>query len=247
MEQNNYYLETIETIKKLIKNSNIEEALHILEDELSAPYIPREFEFEFQQLLSSIVEMERIKEQKKLTDSWSKEKVIEVLSKEGDHELHLVAIGKIKDLNARSFTDFFKDYFINKNNLWMAKMYALLTLSKQGIDIDFKIVDNLKEVILNPSKLNVKEYDESFEKLANHLEKSVGTNNIMLGKFAKQLLTEYYFINFPNKINNNNINDIVCFILNSCNRMLNINNVVELSNKELEKQLEKEFKNAGVL
>ncbi|WP_338984131.1 DUF3196 family protein [Spiroplasma endosymbiont of Othius punctulatus] len=247
MDKNNYYVETIETIKKLIKNSNNEEALQMLEDELTAPYIPREYEFEFQQLLTSIVDIERMKEHKKLSDPWSKEKVIEVLSKEGEHELHLVAIGKIKDLNARSFTDFFISYFANKNNLWMSKMYALLTFAKQGIDCEFNVIDNLKEVKLNPSKISVKEYDESFNKLKKQLEKQVGSNDIMLTNFSKQLVTEYYFINFPNKIDDNSINDIILFIINSCNKMFNINNFTELKNKDLEKQLEKEFKNAGIL
>ncbi|QHX35858.1 hypothetical protein STIUS_v1c03040 [Spiroplasma sp. TIUS-1] len=244
---NNYYLETIELIKKLINDSKIEEALQILEDELNAPYIPRDYEFEFKQLLTSIIDVKRTKEQKILNDPWSKEKVIDVLSKNGDHELHIVAIGKIKDLNARSFTDFFVGYFSNKENLWMSKMYALLTFANQGIDMDFKIVDNLKEVVLNPSKINTKEYDNSFAKLKSNLEKSAGSNDIMLTNFSNQLLTEYYFINFPNKIDDNNINDIVLFILNSCNKMFNIKNFSELKNKELEKQLEKEFKNAGIL
>lgn len=247
MDKNNYYLETIETIKKLIANSKNEEALQILEDELSAPYIPKDYEIEFRELLSSIIELERSKEQKKLTDPWSKEKVIDVLSKEDDHELHLVAIGKIKDLNARSFTDFFISYFANKNNLWMAKMYALLIFSKQGIDSDFVIKDNLKEAIFNPSKIDIKEYDKSFTKLSKALDNTTGSNDIMLAKFAKQLATEYYFMNFPNKIDDNNINDIVLFILNSCNKMFNIESFSELKDKELEKQLEKEFKNAGIL
>lgn len=81
----NYYDELIEKIKELIKNKKNQEALAIVKEELSLPYVPKIYEEQLNIFLEQLDE----KETKKRT-YFSREEIITIINEYQKHDVDFV-------------------------------------------------------------------------------------------------------------------------------------------------------------
>ena len=96
----NYYDETLNKIKDLIKDNKNKDAISIIEEELRAPYLPKEFNEE----LLAIYEDIRPKESFVLNDEEIKDYLF------SNKEKQLVAVDYLNKKNLRDYLDLCNEY-----------------------------------------------------------------------------------------------------------------------------------------
>ena len=96
----NYYEETLEKINKHLNNKEVDEALKLIEKELEAPYLPKEFNDELIRLYNENRKVESFKlDDDNLEDYLSSTK-----------EKQLIAVDYLNNKNLRDYLDICNKY-----------------------------------------------------------------------------------------------------------------------------------------
>lgn len=142
----NFYEETIEKINNLIKDNQIKEALKIIQDELSMPYIPKKYELIFKKLLNELEMKDKLKKRK----YYSRDEIIDIFANfEQYEENFLLEISTyFEEQNWKGYEKIIDKIFqlpnLNKN----IKIIIYNALTSQEINYDF-IINGFK---INPIK-----------------------------------------------------------------------------------------------
>lgn len=148
----NYYDETLKKIEDLIKDNNINEAIHIIDEELKQAYIPKEFN---EKLLEYQKEL-KITKRKELSD----EEIIEYLN--GNNEQQLFAVAYLDKKNLRNYLDVCEEYLCG-NGYINAKVLLVDSLVRQEINEEIKMNKDGLEITFIPKYVWPIEISEGFE------------------------------------------------------------------------------------
>lgn len=221
----NFYEEIIEKINNLIKNNQIEEALRIIQDELSMPYVPKQYEQVFKKLL---IELES-KRTTKTRKYYSRDEIIDIFANyEQYKEDFLLEISTyFEEQNWKGYEKIINKIFqlpnLNKN----IKIIIYNALTIQEINYDF-IINGVK---VNPSK-NKTIFETNFA-IKNMVDlEEYNFKNPSLYDLCKEIFFIYLIEEFPNSMffHYQNINNE---IINIANVMLGIKKISELNEKEI--------------
>ena len=102
----NYYEEILIQIRELIEKEELDEARRLILNELSVPYVPRDFEDELKELL---LETKTSDYQPKLI---SDAQIEEFLYSDPSHQL--IAVDELNKKNLRDYIDLCQDYLRSK-------------------------------------------------------------------------------------------------------------------------------------
>lgn len=188
-KQNYYELKLIE-IQNLLSNNQIEQALDLLNEELSLSYIPLEYETIFSKLWVEINHQK--KQQENINTHLNSEQFVDYLFSNDNHKL-TKAISVIEEINLKPLGSVLKKWIEDhKNDNWIAKVYMIEAMAAQEINIDIKY----KQTVINPQK-----FGSIFEQAAIRqifLEISQLTHKkVYLQNFVFQNFKTFLLINYP--------------------------------------------------
>lgn len=194
----NFYEETYQKIVDLIFDEKYEEAIKILDEELSMPYIPSEYESKFviqRNKIDSILNKDSKKSNNRLSFSYISDFFYE--GNLEDIEKLDFCIANLNYLNLRNKIEEVKDFFsLSRLPNWV-KTDIFLILVNQKIEISLS---------LNNKLINTKDFMEieelNFQKKVNEILSDKEEDKIILETSIK--LFDFYVKNiFPEKIKEN--------------------------------------------
>lgn len=189
----NYYDELIKKIKDLIEIKKNNEALNLINEELSMPYVPKIYEQKLYDLLS-IVNPEKANE-KKIYFSRDELLIMFENYKDFDNDFLLNISSYFEEFNWKGHEDKIEKILINKNIDNKIKSIIYNNLALQNIDYDFK-VENYK---INPHKnKTIFETDFAFRNFFN-LENE-DFKNPSIKSISKKIFVIYLMNTFPDSL-----------------------------------------------
>ncbi|AGR41989.1 DUF3196 family protein [Spiroplasma diminutum] len=191
----NYYEEIMDKINESINNNNFDEAFKIVLEELNAPYIPNDFEKQLEKIQSQLAEKLNFNE--KNSANWNIDKVLEIMSKKLDQDVHLVAFDALRGLNARLIINEIKQYLKDDEIKPEYKTFLFMVLIEQAIDEEIIIKKINKEILLNPSKYNLNEAQEILKEIELKIEKAIYDSNPSLFTICQNIANTYFYYTFP--------------------------------------------------
>lgn len=188
----NYYQDIIGKINHFISEKNWQEALKLVKEELDVVYIPSYYEEQFNSLYHEIIT--NINHEKKvfLNDTWSLEKILEVINDVNKSELHLVAFYHLQKHNVRLILPIIITYLINIRNNDFNKTQLLYILKEQRVDQEIEIIKFNEKIKLNPVKLIFWKESDIYKIINKDLQKKVEVDNPGLYKICIYLLNNYF-------------------------------------------------------
>lgn len=181
----NYYDKTLKEISSII-SSDPYSAMKMIEDELNAPYLPRDFLAKLNDLKSKInIEKDGFK--------LDLNAIKEYLSSSEDKQC--IAVEELSKLNLREYEDIVSDYLLSKGSL-RAKIMLVISLFKQESNHTYSILKGNKIYQFIPNNLIMPESSEYFLEVSNMLADYYLKNPDML-HLAKELLYDDYIMNLP--------------------------------------------------
>ena len=187
----NYYDELISRIEGLISQNEIEEALRLIDNELSLPYVPRDAEEKLNSLL------DQIRECRSSRNALTMEQIEEYLFLDDFHQL--MAVSSLDDKNLRNCIDLCKGYLRSDGNEY-AKAYLIISLILQQIDTEMILRRKGKDLPFNPSKLILPEQSQGYEKCISILRDCFMKDPSKL-KLAEELLYKEAVLSLPHILN----------------------------------------------
>lgn len=199
MSNNKYYEEMRVKINNYLTDKNFNEALKVINEELSMPYIPMEFESFLLKKLDSIP----MNENNNLF-SLSLEKIVDLLIKLDKSQSDLTElINQLKKFNLREEKDELEYYFHKSENKRNRAMIFELLIEEKA-DIECQLGNPIR------SK-SIKEYDNYKKDLSDLNDKLI--NFPVLNEPAIKLLNEIYLTKHYNQKVDDNYSDMVIFTL----------------------------------
>lgn len=198
---NDYYKKTINKIKTLIDESKFDDALKIIKEEMSMPYIPKKHEDEILSCYSKILSAQ--KTDTNVNYELSSEQIMNsILTKDKNY---IFALSRINTINLREWiNEIEKAFDNNKDNLHDLSL-VFEAMVDQSIDHDFKMGDKH----INPKNGSIlfsKNNETAFEAINSKV-----TNDPTLRDITMHLMHEYLVSIFPNTLDED-ISDYFIFI-----------------------------------
>ena len=186
----NYYQETLDTIKGLIKEGNKEEAEKLVIVELSMPYVPEPYLSEFEVIRDELAGHD-------VTNMFYTD--IESIHRAllGDEMTQAKAVVSLEHMNLRAVQEDLIDMLENGKLDDMGKRYILMVAMEQELDLSVSIELDNKLVSINTKTLenpfSSKKVIEIYEDLASRYE----SNNPSFLQFCMEELNMQLLNSFP--------------------------------------------------
>jgi len=194
--EKNYYDITIKKIESLIDKNNNKEAYTILKEELSAPYIPNNYEKIFSKLFYKVNSKIYINENIN-PNGIIFSKIPLILRSDSADEITPSFISQIKNINLRNYLSDIKYFMINKKQSNISKSIILEYLIDQKINILIELKYSHGIYNINPSQIqkihNLKLFENTFLFLKEFLE----NKNVSMFKQSLTILELYMLNYFP--------------------------------------------------
>lgn len=192
MNDNKYYLKIKNKINKLISDQNFKEALKLINEELSMPYIPMDFEAFLIEKIDTLPIVEN-------GDSFSLsiEKIVDLLIKMDESQSDLSdLISQLKKFNLKKEKDELEYYFQKSENKRNRAMIFELLIEEKA-DIECSLGNPSKSISVKTSdeyRRDLKKLQESLDNYPVLIEPAVKLlNEIYLTKHYGQVLKEEYW------------------------------------------------------
>lgn len=241
IEENNsliykkYYEITKYKLLFLIAMEKLIEALVLIKEELSVPYVPRDFESFLKDKQQEINFLLRDKQHHSLT--------IEELENidKLDNENLLSLLPHLKDFNLNLLIQQFQNIFNNFKITNVTKSLLIALLSDYQLDHTFEIVKENTKIKFNPKSVFDIRDSENFIYMENELEK-LQFIEINLQELIHRLIVMYLLDIYPLVITQQNCDEIIAVSIKMANEMSNGNLYVEKYEKIYMENVEKSKK-----
>lgn len=197
----NYYSEIIEKINNSIKKKKYDEALDLIVEEMSMPYIPMEIEPKLSMLfrkVSLLIEDKMV--ETKYRTLLKEEEIIESINSDNPEPIYLeLAINSLKKINIRNIIKELKLYLSNPEKNDFIKAMILSELVNQNYDKEIKIIKNKKETRLKPIDIKSLENMPSLAYISRLIEDNLFSDQSHL-LIAFGIMQTYLIFFFPTEI-----------------------------------------------
>ena len=150
-KDSSYYYDCIDIkLTCLIEKEKYIEALKILDEELSMPFIPRDYEDKFKEKYKFLNSKFNSNNKSNPISELSDEEIGDLLLNIKDTQTLLTIIEVLEKRNIRNFISYIQKYLISENSE-IIKSLLLLKLKDQKVDSSIKIKKNELEIELIPS------------------------------------------------------------------------------------------------
>lgn len=135
-------------IQALIKLGKLDDALNILEEEISMPYIPAAYEKRYNELYQSVL----ILTKENLEDvAYTDKEIRRILTSRPLPEEFILMVLKLGDKNIRNYIDEIKDLIADPDVANLNKLLLLSALKGQEVSLDFNFVSKYGSKVINSS------------------------------------------------------------------------------------------------
>jgi len=189
----NYYEEVLAKINQLMEAEHYDEALKLIDLELSMPYVPKELETKLIDYRKEILSMVT----KPNENNFSGELIFSLLENDNlslDEKIGLLQ--KLEKVNVRNYLTQVNQ-FLNSKNKNELKTILIYLLANQEVDHEFTYENNLQKVTINPKKYDFKKSELIPLELINHLEQILPHDYPQLLEMGKVVVANLYYKLFP--------------------------------------------------
>ena len=184
-----YYEDILKKVETLMKDAQFAEAYAILDEELSMPYIPREYEEPL------IAYYNQCRSECKWKDTAVREEDIETLLK-GSLEEAFLAIEQLKKSNIRNHMDAVADY-LSKNPHYLVRSLMIEAMMEQNITDEVSVdIDGL-EVTFSPCSLDAPMESEGALEAVNYLKDWFENDNPTFTMMCVETLVKEAYLRLP--------------------------------------------------
>ncbi|ATZ20225.1 DUF3196 family protein [Mesoplasma lactucae] len=199
----NFYEERLLELQKLIDQNEIEQALKLINEELSMPYVPKDFEDDLIKLRTRIL-VEKINNEE---HHLSSDKIFSLIKSDQTDLVEKVGLVKqLEESNLRKHISELQD-LLNSDLTNEVKMMIIYLLNQQGINNDFNYKKNSKTLKINPMTFDFQTQEMVPLETIKLIDDELGSFSPQLVEMGKQIMVSLYGKLFPIQ------NEIDCAIL----------------------------------
>lgn len=184
----NYYETVLIDIEKAISQDDKERARRLIENELSMPYIPSEYE---DRLLKLKKQCKEIKPSLEVDDE-----MLAYYLASADKMKELIAVNKLDNLNLRQYHELISDYLLNAVND-NARSLLISALIEQGVKEEYKVIKNGVEYDFIPLYCESIDMSDGYKSAQEFIESSIACENASLAQMAHKLIVKVCFDALP--------------------------------------------------
>lgn len=177
----NYYEKTLIDIKELIEKGNKEEAIRIIEEELKAPYLPKDFNDEILKIYN----------ENKVSKSFSLSDDDLAAYLKDSKEKQLIAVSVLNKKSLRDYLDLCNEYLCSDGFI-NAKVLLVDSLIRQEINEEIKMENNGIEYNFIPKYILLVEESDGFiegsKMLNEHFLKEPSKASLAIDLLYKELM-----------------------------------------------------------
>jgi len=184
-------------IALLVDLEEDEEALAILDQELSMPYIPSEYEEVYTSTYEVLKKKQRaLKHQVSPYDQLTNEELKKLLSPEQGKEIIMLAIQQLDNRNVRHFMSEVSA-FLESSVPNYIKTALLEVLIDQGIDVSLKVKHDDLTIEVNPKDLTKPMEQPGLEKVLLLIDKYNVDKDVTIASYYNDLVIYYFASVYP--------------------------------------------------
>lgn len=180
-----------------------EEAINILIEELSMPYIPYQYETLFNAAYDEVLldKQEANYEVESKNQIFSIEEIAQVLkNKDCNEDLLYMAIDQLQQLNIRMIIPTIQDYLINPYNHYFAKTLLIEILIDQQVDEELQVEKFGTYYDINPSYMSLVLQREEYAGILKYLQDGIEDENPSLFQQCVDYLEYVLYALYPREI-----------------------------------------------
>lgn len=189
---NNYYEEMLEKIVQLMNDSEYNNALEIIKEELKMPYIPNDIEIKLNQLEKECQSIQ--KQNDKVSFQMDDEEITTYLY--GTKDKQLKACDYLNSLNLRNYSEIVNDYLSNNPDP-MAQALLIDSLIDQEISYEVSCVVDNEDITFIPRYIEKAVESDGFIEAKNFIENEFENDNPSMAKMCMQLLIQEAYLHSP--------------------------------------------------
>ena len=184
----NYYDEVLDTLKELYEKKEYLKAQSIIEEELSMPYIPLDFEKELNNIAKDI--KASVKSKDIILDD---EMLEEYLG--GDDYRQILAINYLDSMNLRNYLPLINKYLIGNGNR-ECKCLLISSLIDQEINEEITVNKDGLEISFIPKYAEPIEMTDGYNSALNFIKEVFENENPAFFNMCKEVHIFFYIIYF---------------------------------------------------
>lgn len=204
MKASNTYYDVISIYVAILKElEEFEEAIDIIVEELSMPYIPYEYESVFNAAHDELLLAKREANEGMMrhNNAFSEEDMENILMKEVPNEdLLYMAIEQMEGMNIRRLLPAIRIFLRDENKPSFAKSLLIELMIDQEIDEEMLLIKNGVEYEINPSYAPLVLNQEIGSMILSLLSEVIEDDNPSLYSMCEQFLNFYLYIIYPKYI-----------------------------------------------
>lgn len=143
-----YHALNLKYIESLYNSGDISKAIDLLQEELTMPYIPMEYEESYNALYALCFNTLKSRDFEKISHFSDEQIINEVFEKESN--LSLVILSYLEDKNIRKFMPQIREYLKNKDKINYIKVFLFDVLKKQEVNEELEVCSFAGSRIINP-------------------------------------------------------------------------------------------------
>ena len=190
----------VTTLKEL---GEFEEAIDILIEELSMPYIPYQYEALFNAAYDELLldKQEANYEVESKNQIFSIEEIAQVLkNKKCNEDLLYMALDQLQQLNVRMIIPTIQDYLMNPRNHFFAKTLLIEILIDQQVDEDMQVEKFGRYYDINPSYMALVLEQNQYAETLKYLQNGIENENPTLFEQCVEYLEYTLYALYPQEI-----------------------------------------------
>lgn len=180
-----------------------EEAINLLIEELSMPYIPYQYETLFNAAYDEVLleKQEANYEVESKNQIFSVEEIAQVLKNQNPNEdLLYMALDQLQQLNVRMIIPTIQDFLLNPHNHCFAKTLLIEIMIEQQVDEDMQVEKFGQYYEMNPSYMSLVLQREEYEGIKRYLENNLEDDNPSLFEQCVEYLEFVLYAFYPREI-----------------------------------------------
>lgn len=203
---NETYYDVVSIYLSILKDlEEFEEAINLVIEELSMPYIPYQYETMFNAAYDALLlakqEANMLVQNK--TSIFNEDELIRILTNEVNEDLIYMAIDQLNGMNVRRFLHDIAFFLKDESKPALAKSLLLEILIEQQVEEEFYIHKNGEILEVNPFYLTKVEESESMGCIAEYLYRWLEDENPTLLMTCLEFLSYFLYQVFPTYIDDN--------------------------------------------
>lgn len=198
-----YYYDVVSLLVSILKErQDYEEAINILVEELSMPYIPYQYEAMFNEAYDTILldKQDALMESGQKVSVFDEEAIMTLLEKPYHEDMLYMAIDQLEGMNIRRFLPSIRIFLMLPEAPSLAKSLLLECMHEQDVDEEIEVVKQGDILTVNPSYLPMVLESEAYDEISEMLARALEDNNPSLLVQCDQFLQYYLYDVYPRYI-----------------------------------------------